>query len=132
VLATSSNACSTLVQCITWHPGHNAYSVAKRKFKHGFLSQMTSYDEASTTHQSLQRGGPNRPGTGGTNKPIAVIECAAAAEEVTAIHTDPSNSYLLTGDSAGHLRVWQGITLVHFSPQPEPFMSPQLYRNLME
>lgn len=52
----------------------------------------------------------NRDGVNVANssatKPVAVVRAAAESEDVTALNTDPTNSYLFTGDSAGHVRVF--------------------------
>ena len=48
-------------------------------------------------------------------KPVAIIRAAAESEDITALSTDPTNSYLFTGDSAGHVRVFDisQIKLAH-------------------
>lgn len=45
------------------------------------------------------------PGSPAT-KPVAVIRAAADKEDITALNKDPTCSYLFTGDSAGHVRVF--------------------------
>jgi WD40 repeat protein len=51
------------------------------------------------------RPGINIPDSPGS-RPVAVIRAAAENEDITALKTDPTNSYLFTGDSAGHVHVF--------------------------
>ena len=120
---------------MTWReqylPGPIACHVIDTHLNPGVSSWMASYDVASNICQALEHG-PPRPG-GLLRDDFAFAggkrggDTTRAREPITLARRAPPRApgadAALRADVLARAAVGQGLTLVHFSAQPEPFFS---------